>query len=111
MTGFEVDVRMLADTCDMVVYGEIDTKVADDLAAMGQLCLIEPGVRSLTLDLSAVTFIDSSGIGAMVRIRNIALEFDKQLSLRNPSQRVLRVLQLAGLHMVFDLEPVQAQAM
>jgi anti-sigma B factor antagonist len=111
MTGFEVDVRMLRDSCDMVVCGEIDTQVADDLAAMGQLCLIEPGVRSLALDLSAVTFIDSTGLGAMVRIRNIALEFDKPLTLRNPSQRVVRLLQLAALDRVFQLEPVRAQAM
>jgi anti-sigma B factor antagonist len=46
------------------VAGEIDLAVADDLREAGLSCLEsnDPGVR---VDLSEVTFIDSTGLGAL----------------------------------------------
>ena len=104
MTIFFADTAIHGDSCELIVNGHIDLSSADEVAALGSLGLTEPGVRTLTVRLKGVTFIDSTGLGALVRIRNIALEFDKPLVLSEPSERVLRLLEITGLDKVFMIE-------
>jgi anti-sigma B factor antagonist len=53
------------------------------------------GRREVVLDLSELTFLDSSGIGAIVRFANFVCT--KGLLLRNPSESVANVLAMAGV--------------
>lgn len=108
MSVYSVDTAVFGERCELIVSGQIDLCSADEVAALGALGLTERGVRALIVRMKGVTFIDSTGIGALVRIRNIALEFDKRLVLSEPSERVLKVLEITGLDTVFtiDLTPV-----
>ena len=78
------------------VAGEIDLAVADDLRQAGLSCLDsnDPGLR---IDLSDVTFIDSTGLGALVSLRTVAREHGKTLHLVNVPPEVRRMLELTGL--------------
>ena len=49
------------------------------------------------LDLSGVTFLDSTGIGVLVRARNRLLAAGGELILRSPSGIVRDVLEIVGL--------------
>jgi N-acetylglucosaminyldiphosphoundecaprenol N-acetyl-beta-D-mannosaminyltransferase len=49
------------------------------------------------IDLSAVRFIDSSGLGLMLRLKRFALEHHRNLSFLTPSPPVLNVLRLSNL--------------
>jgi N-acetylglucosaminyldiphosphoundecaprenol N-acetyl-beta-D-mannosaminyltransferase len=49
------------------------------------------------IDLSAVRFIDSSGLGLMLRLKKFALEQQRTLSFLTPSPPVLNVLRLSNL--------------
>jgi anti-sigma B factor antagonist len=51
----------------------------------------------VTLDLRSVTFVDSSGLGAVIELRNHLLESGRQLVLRNLQPRVERTLVITGL--------------
>jgi anti-sigma B factor antagonist len=86
--------------CALVVSGEIDVLVADELA---QACLtrLDTDAPGVTVDLAAVTYLDSSGIGALVAARNHALELGKTFRVVNPSVRVVKVLRITGLDTVF----------
>lgn len=53
------------------------------------------GRRQVVLDLSGLTFLDSSGIGAIVRFANLVC--GKGLFLRNPSERAGTILAMAGI--------------
>jgi anti-sigma B factor antagonist len=53
------------------------------------------GRREVVLDLSELTFLDSSGIGAMVRFAHFVCP--KGLFLRNPSESVGTVLAMTGV--------------
>jgi anti-sigma B factor antagonist len=101
VVNFTVHTAVHGRRCDLIVTGEIDVYSADDVAALGMLNLTEPRVTELIVDLGGVTFIDSTGLGALVRIRNIALEFDKELTFRDPSPRVQKLFKLTGLDSVF----------
>ena len=97
MVNFTLDTAVHSGCCDLIVAGEIDLYSAHDVAALGMLNLTEPRVTELIVDLSGVTFIDSSGLGALVRIRNIGLEFNKDVTFRNPSPQVRKLIKLTGL--------------
>ncbi len=65
--------------------------------------LSEPRCRTLQVDLSAVTFLDSSGVGALVGLRNAALNKGGSLVLVSPQPPVRRVLELTTMDKVFDI--------
>jgi anti-anti-sigma factor len=104
MSVFAVDTAVSGQRCDLIVSGQIDLCSADQVAALGSLGLTEPQVRILVVRLKAVTFIDSTGVGALVRLRNIAFEFDKKMILSEPAERVMRVLEITGLDTVFTID-------
>jgi anti-anti-sigma factor len=79
--------------------------VADDIVALGSASLTESTTRILTVDLQAVTFMDSTAIGALIQLRNIATEADKHLRLAHLPDRVRQVLTLTGLADTFEEEP------
>ena len=57
--------------------------------------------QSIEFDLSGVTFVDSSGIGALVQARRAAEGGGARIVLVNPSRPVVRVLALVGLEGYF----------
>lgn len=61
--------------------------------------------RPIVLDLSRTRFIDSTGIGLLVRLRKRAREVDKPLLLAAPTPPVASALQLMKLTTFFEIEP------
>ena len=78
--------------------GDIDLATADDVAAEGGKLLTDsgPGIR-LIIDLGEVSFLDSSGLSALVRLRRVAEKQGSQVLLRNVPHRVAVLLELSGL--------------
>lgn len=61
------------------------------------------GRREIQLDLSAVTFLDASGLRGLVEARNHLLSHHAQLVLLRPAPCVLRLLQLTQLDEVMPI--------
>jgi anti-anti-sigma factor len=82
--------------------GEIDVSTADVLL---DAAVSAPGSGDLTLDLADVTLVDSTGVQALLRVRD-AID-GATLVVRNPSRRVAAVLELvqAQTWPRFDIEP------
>lgn len=59
--------------------------------------------NQLTLDCRNVEFIDSSGIGALVRIHNTAQSHQIRIVLANLNQTIYSVLAITGLHEAFEI--------
>ena len=78
--------------------GDIDLATADDVVTRGANLLTrgEPGA-ALIVDLAEVTFLDSSGLSALVRLRRAAEAQGSQVLLRDVPQRVAELLELSGL--------------
>ncbi|MBN2077773.1 MAG: STAS domain-containing protein [Spirochaetes bacterium] len=53
--------------------------------------------RDAVIDLASVRKIDSMSIAALIRFKNALSEKNRTLSLVNPNETVLRVLELSGL--------------
>jgi anti-anti-sigma factor len=93
---------MPEDLRTLPVSGEVDLASIGDLIAAARACLAAaPSV--LEVDLAEVTFIDSSGLGALVRIRNEAVERGVQLVLVHLPPAVTRLFEVSGLDQALEI--------
>jgi anti-sigma B factor antagonist len=72
----------------------------------------DPGETQLVIDLSDVTLLDSSGLGALVSLLNRARSGQGRLGLVCPHRHLRRVFEITGLRRAFtfgdDLAAVRA---
>jgi anti-sigma B factor antagonist len=87
------------------VVGDLDLATADGFRQRAQGVLDCGDCAALVLELSGVTFADSTGLGALVAIRNTCVERQVTLTLESVARPVGRLLQLAGLDTIFDIAP------
>jgi anti-anti-sigma factor len=91
--------------------GEIVVQVEGDidaLAAPGLWRAIEAqlgSTRHLVVDLERVSFIDSTGVGILIRAVNALREMGQRLSVRSPAPMTRHVFETVGLTRLIDIEP------
>jgi anti-anti-sigma factor len=83
------------ETGRVAVRGELDAHTATLLT--DHLAVWSPTVSELALDLSGVSFIDSSGLRVLIETHQRAVECSYGLVLESPSHTVSRLLEIAGL--------------
>lgn len=89
------------------VRGEQDLATrAHLLDTIAEAARVDDG--DIVVDLSGVTFMDASTVGAFVAARNRARASSRSLSVRDPSPRARRVLDLCGLARLIDDDPAPA---
>jgi anti-sigma B factor antagonist len=84
--------------------GELDQSTAAllfDRVLAGLL----PTDTTVTMDLVGLTFCDSAGLGAMVRIHKRLADRDGRLTLVGPTPTVRRSLEITGLDTMFTVAP------
>ena len=92
------------------VRGEVDLAAVPDLEADLEAAIRE-SVGALVVDLTDVSFIDSSGLQVLLRARALLGRADRALVLICPHGRVRRVFELAGVSDVFLFYPTAEAAM
>jgi anti-sigma B factor antagonist len=102
-----IDVISDEGVTHLSVTGEVDLAVADDLRKAG-IAALTPLSGTLRIDLSGVTFIDSTGLAALVAINNAAGDTHTVI-LDRPSSRVHRVLTVSGLDLVLQVDTTVTQ--
>jgi anti-sigma B factor antagonist len=83
----------------LVIKGELDIASAPDLTAA-----LPPPSSEVVLDLSGVTFIDSSGLRALLGAEKRATEAGGSLVLRDLAAPVQRLLELTGTDRLFTIK-------
>jgi anti-sigma B factor antagonist len=84
--------------------GALDLSSRDRLLDTAATVLAEGKPSGLVLDLGRVNFFDSSGIGAVVQLAGDAEDAGIGFALQRPHDRVLQVLEIAGL---LDAWPIE----
>ena len=82
------------------IDGEIDLEKTDDLRE--KISKILDDNNKVELDLTQVTYIDSSGVAVLIESNQKAQELSKDLTLKL-SEAVLSVLKMAKLESFFNL--------
>ena len=96
-------VEQLADgTSRVIVTGEVDLAVEEPFVAeVDSVAAARDGSGAVVLDLGGVTFLDSSGVRALIRLRQ---RHGERLRLGELSTPVRRVLEITGLLQPFGAE-------
>jgi len=94
------------------VSGEVDLHTAPQLRAALSLAIDQADASSAVLvDLSRVSFIDSTGLGELVAAHKALQAHDASLHLVAGHDRVRRLLALTGLDEVLSVHPDRAAAL
>lgn len=86
------------------VSGEIDHHGAKGLMGRIDEELDKTVTRRVTVDLSAVSFMDSSGIAVLLRVYRRAGEIGGRVTVRGAPEQAMRVLRAAGVPKLMKFE-------
>jgi anti-sigma B factor antagonist len=89
----------------LVLSGDLDLAVAPELQDVVIRLLPPDEVRAVAIDLSEVTFIDSTVIGIVAMGHKRAARSGGHLVVVGASGRVERVLELTGINSMLDVRP------
>ncbi len=94
--------RQADDHTVVEVGGEVDVYTAPGLDEhLGSL--VQAGQVHLVVDLSGVDFLDSTGLGVLVKALKRAREHDGSLDLVATEERILKVFRITGLDAVIPI--------
>ncbi len=91
-------------TATIALVGELDPATAPQLDAKIEEVLADDGVKNLVLDLTGLTFLDSSGLRVFVTAREALTSRGGELTLRGPSANTQRLLDITGLGEIIAVE-------
>ena len=91
-TRLELSVERHDGTAVVIAAGEVDFETSPNLRE----CLDAVASPMVVIDLQAVSFLDSSGVGVLIAAQN-RLSGTGNLSLRNPQGSVRTTLEILGL--------------
>ena len=102
-TDFSVHVAPGPDGgADITVFGEFDLVTADAVEAALEKAIAANG--QVVLDLRACGFVDSRGIAVLIKAALRLHEQNRKLVVRGVQERVLRILDLAGITAMENLQ-------
>ena len=105
MTNSEVDGVSVVTLDGRIVLGEESTSFREKLKS-----LIAEGKKKIVLNMSNVTYIDSSGLGTMVASHTSARAQGASMKICNLGSKFQEILQVTKLVTVFDVYPSEAAA-
>ena len=88
--------------CDLQVRGDLDIATSS-LLGHELYDLLDLDFARIGVDLSGVSFIDSSALSVLVRAHERAKSKGDRLELLHPSPACIKVFTITGLDRVFDL--------
>lgn len=90
-------------TRTLVIDGVVDFVSAPEVQRSGVDLLTQPGITRLVIDLSAVKYIDSSGLSVLVYLKGRCDERGVALALDNVPARARTLIDSLGLSTYFEL--------
>lgn len=103
-SNFLAHIHVDPQTATLVVSGELDLASTPEFAAAVERTL-ESQAGVLVIDLSALEFIDSTGVRALVKGYARAVDHGKQCSVVNGGPQVSRILEMTGVDRQIDILP------
>jgi anti-anti-sigma factor len=94
----------------LTVYGRVDNERAPELEAAGRR-ILEAGHRKLVINLSAVQYLSSAGLRALISLGKTATARNGRVILCNPSPIARQILELGGLDQLFPILPTVDEAL
>jgi anti-sigma B factor antagonist len=100
-TALAIHERRVGPVTVLAISGWLVAYKGDEMLKGRVADLVRGGQTDLLLDLGAVDYIDSAGVGVLVSTLLHVTRRGGRLKLLHPSERVSRVLDITGLSEVF----------
>ncbi len=95
----EIKSRNVNKTLYILLSGELDEYTAQSARkTMDTLFDTEKGFVQIVMDLSELTFMDSTGVGVLIGRYKKMREFNKPIFITNPSRNAERIFKMSGLY-------------
>ena len=101
--GLNISLETTPDVIRILVEGEVDLYTSPKLRTAIMESVPASSSR-VEVDLGAVDYMDSSGVATLVEGFKSSREHKKSFALVAPSVSVMKVLELAKLDSVFDIQ-------
>jgi anti-sigma B factor antagonist len=93
-----LSISVVADgTLELALHGDIVFENAAEALQLLRDAIARHQPRAVRLDLADVTFLDSAGVGLLVRMVNVAERAHVAIRMSNPSTAVRARLRIAGV--------------
>jgi anti-sigma B factor antagonist len=102
--------RQIGDISVVDVRGRITVGEGNIMLREVVTGLVENGRKRILLNLQGVEYVDSGGLGELVRTHTTLQKEGGQLKMVNVNQRVQELLKVTSLHKVFDVHKDEASA-
>ena len=89
-------------TLTVYLSGELDHHSASQIRQELDALIRDSRARRLGLDLSSLTFMDSSGIGVILGRYNQMARRGGSLAVRKPSSQINRIFDLSGVYQIVE---------
>ena len=99
---FDVSTAVVGSEATVTVRGEVDVYTAPRLRESLYQAVAD-GIPKVVLDLTDMTFIDSTGLGVIVGTLKRLREGGGDLVLRSPSRSTRKVLEITGLTRIVEI--------
>ncbi len=100
----EIRSEKCGETITAYVSGEIDHHNAKQARERLDKIIENAQPISFGLDLSGVSFCDSSGLGLVMGRMRKCLSVGSTMIIKNPSAAVLKILEIAGMDKILKIE-------
>lgn len=103
--ALQARVSRSGETAVVTLRGELDLATAGDLRdCLAPVVRSEPVPAQVVLDVADLTFLDASGISALLTVQRALAARGGRLVLRSPSSLVRRVVRVLDLDKVLPFE-------
>lgn len=104
MSSLTLTTRRESDRAILTVAGDLDLATVPQLREAALAALGSADCRTLVLDLDGLTFLDSTGLGCCIELRNRAEEMDLRFELVRVPPSAARTIAISGLSALFELD-------
>ena len=109
--GFDIQTRAIGAVVVIEAVGRFTS--ADGRTKLRDLVhvLTNSGTKKFVLHLERVEYIDSSGIGELLRSHFVVRQSAGDLKLACVHPKVMDVLRISRMHTIFEIHPGEAEAL
>ncbi len=98
----DLDIKQTGNTCSLRIKGQLKSSHVPDFDAVLESALSN-GCIYLILNMEQMSFIDSSGIGAVVNALRRTRQFGGDTKLVNPSSFATKTFKMVGILSLFGV--------
>jgi anti-anti-sigma factor len=95
----------------LTLEGDLDSSNAQDIIKHVQDLSVKEGLMHLVMDFSKLRYINSTGLGAILRISKMLLSKAGTFKIANPNESVFEIIEIVGANKLLNVYPTKEEAL